>query len=965
VPLEAMTDAGILVDASGTILAVNVRAARMLGYEPAELRGLPVERLVPHSLQSAHVMRRAEYRDRPRARPMGVGITLSALRKDGSELPVEIALTPITGPDGSTHVLAALHALGRREEWYRSMFEGLAVGIVHSDATGAFLSVNGRFCELLGYTRAEAFALDLARVTHKDDLAGSLAARQRAMSGSAPEYQFDARLICKSGAVVWTHIITSIVRHADDAAAVHFISLVQDISAHRRAEEAHARMAAIVESSDDAIVGKTLEGIITSWNAGAARLFGYDAAEAMGRSITLIVPPDRLEEELRILKRLRAGERVRHFETVRRRKDGSLVDVSLTISPVLDAQGRIVGVSKIARDITERKLADLKIRHLNRVYAVLSRINGLIVRVRGRDELFREACRIAVEAGSFIVAWVGLVDRAANRVRILACHGADEDYINRIPVGLTDAGAPGTGLAACAVATGRPVISNDMAADERILLRAESAQRGILSMVYIPLIIDEQVIGMLALYSGEIGFFDDGEMRLLNELAGDIAFAMDHLDKARRADYLAYYDQLTGLANRQLFVERLSQNVLAARVAEREVVLVLADVERLRTVNESLGRRVGDAVLKLLAARLARATAAGQPARVSGDVFAFVLPGGGDRADLERTLGAMWREIFGKPFDVGGSELTVSARAGIAVFPRDGADAETLLSSAEDALRRAKDTAETNVFHAPEMAVQSAERRTLETRLRRALEQEEFVLHYQPKLELQSRKIVGVEALLRWQSPELGVVAPMKFVPLLEETGLILQVGAWALARAVGDHRRWIELGIAAPRVAVNVSPVQMRKRDFVDRVATALTGGAATPGIDIEITESLLMEDIEESIRKLGELRERGILTAIDDFGTGYSSLSYLAKLPVQALKIDRSFILAMSEDPDTMTLVQTIISLAHSLDLKVIAEGVETDEQAKLLRLLRCDEVQGYLFGRPLPFEEITALLAQRAGG
>jgi PAS domain S-box-containing protein/diguanylate cyclase (GGDEF)-like protein len=751
----------------------------------------------------------------------------------------------------------------------------------------------------------------------------------------------------------------NMVLRSPEGQVIGTASIGEDVTETRHAEEVRARMAAIVESSDDAIIGKTLEGIITSWNAGASKLFGYDAQETIGRSIALVLPPDRLQEEEEILQRLRRGERVAHIETVRRRKDGSLIDVSVTISPILDAQGRIVGASKIAHDITERKRAEVKIRHLNRVYAVLSSINGLIVRVRVRDELFREACRIAVEAGNFKLAWIGVVDRAERRVRIVASTGMDEDFINRIPLGIEDVGSRGSGLAGCAAAAGRPVISNDISKDERILLQVESAERGIRSVAHIPLLVGGEVVAVLALHAAETDFFDEAEMKLLQELAGDIAFAIEHIEKAAKADYLAYYDPLTGLANRTLFMERLSQFVLTAQSAREEVALVLVDVERLSTINESLGRHSGDALLKLLADRLSHVTGTSHSARIVSDLFAIVLRGAGDRGGLERKLAAMWEGVFGSPFQTGVIEVRISARAGIAIFPTDAADAEALLSCAEVALRKAKETGETRVFHAPEIAARSAEKRSLETKLRQALEQEEFILHYQPKLELQTRQIVGVEALLRWQSPDLGLIPPAKFIPLLEETGLIIEVGAWVMSRAVLDHRRWVERGIASPRVAVNVSPLQMHKHDFVGTVTAALTRGAEPPGIDLEITESLLMADIDENTRKLKELRERGVMIAIDDFGTGYSSLSYLAKLPVQALKIDRSFILSMSDDPDTMTLVQTIISLAHSLSLKVIAEGVESEEQSKLLRLLRCDEVQGYLFSRPLPFEQMTALL------
>jgi EAL domain-containing protein (putative c-di-GMP-specific phosphodiesterase class I) len=248
---------------------------------------------------------------------------------------------------------------------------------------------------------------------------------------------------------------------------------------------------------------------------------------------------------------------------------------------------------------------------------------------------------------------------------------------------------------------------------------------------------------------------------------------------------------------------------------------------------------------------------------------------------------------------------------------------------------------------------------SLENKLRHALENNEFVLHYQPKVDLETRRIVGVEALMRWQSPDLGLVPPLRFIPLLEETGMILDVGAWALRRAALDHQQWLRQNLVAPRIAVNVSAIQLRHRDFVAVVKEALREGVDPPAVDIEITESVIMGDLAATVDKLRAVRDMGLDIAIDDFGTGYSSLGYLSKLPVHSLKIDRSFIIAMGDDPDTMTLVSTIISLAHSLRLKVCAEGVETEEQAKFLRLLRCDEMQGYLISRPVPEGDLRALL------
>jgi EAL domain-containing protein (putative c-di-GMP-specific phosphodiesterase class I) len=305
--------------------------------------------------------------------------------------------------------------------------------------------------------------------------------------------------------------------------------------------------------------------------------------------------------------------------------------------------------------------------------------------------------------------------------------------------------------------------------------------------------------------------------------------------------------------------------------------------------------------------------------------------------------------------------MRIAVKVGIAIFPDDGANADTLIRNAEAALKKAKGGGDRYLFYAQEMTDRVAEKLTLESKLRGALEKDEFVLYYQPKVDVQTRQIMSVEALMRWRSPELGLVPPMKFIPLLEETGLILEVGTWALKCAARDHRGWVEAGLAAPRVAVNVSPIQLRQRDFVTAVEHALSGGVSPTGIDLEITESVIMKDIEGNIEKLKVIRALGVSIAIDDFGTGYSSLAYLAKLPVETLKIDRAFIVDMTEQADASLLVRTMISLAHSLRLKVVAEGVETEEQAKMLRLLGCDQMQGYFFAKPMPQEALMQLLTE----
>ncbi|MBI3041575.1 MAG: EAL domain-containing protein [Betaproteobacteria bacterium] len=477
----------------------------------------------------------------------------------------------------------------------------------------------------------------------------------------------------------------------------------------------------------------------------------------------------------------------------------------------------------------------------------------------------------------------------------------------------------------------------------------------------LPFIVSGEAAGVLVLHAGERGFFDEEEIKLLRELVGDIAFALDHLEKEQKLAYLAYYDSLTGLANRTLFLERVGQLVHAGAQRPRALALLLTDIERFKTINDSLGRTAGDELLKQVAQRTAKAVGdAGAVARVGADQFAVLLPDIRLEDELARIVEAHTRTVFGQPYRLHATELRVSAKAGIALFPADGDDAETLFKHAEAAVKKAKTSGERYLFYAPQMTARVAEKLALENKLRQGLEKEEFVLHYQPKVDLKTRKIAGVEALIRWRSPELGLVPPVQFIPLLEETGLILEVGSWAMNRASLDHCRWTEARLPAPRIAVNVSSIQLRQRDFVGTVERAIMEGIAPTGIDLEITESVVMEDVQGNIDKLKNVRGLGVRIAIDDFGTGYSSLAYLAKLPVHSLKIDRSFVITMLADPDTMSLFRTVIELAHSLKLTVVAEGVDSEDQANVLRLFGCDEMQGFLYSKPLPFEEMTTLLS-----
>ena len=962
--LAYMPDACLMVASDGGIVCVNGRAERLFGYESGELEGQALGLLIPDRFRKSHAGDVERYSERPRARGMGSGLSLSGLRKDGTEIPVDISLVPVQTDDG-VRILAAIRDISQSEERYRAVFEQVAVGVVHTGKDGRILNVNPKFCELSGYTRSETLTLDIRELIHPDDRERSVDARARLLRGETTAFEKDIRLIRRDGATTWARVTTSVIRDAGGR-PLHFLSVLHDITPQVLAEEerreTELRFRQVTENINEVfwLTDPSLNEIL--YISPAYETVWGRRSEDLYRSPREWMAAIHPEDRSRVSKAARAmqvgGVYEEEFRIVR--PDGAIRWIRDRGFPVRGEDGTVMRVAGISEDVTEQRRAEDGIRRLNRVYAVLSGINGLIVRASDRDLLLRDACRIAVNAGGFSVAWSGLFDPVSNEFRPVAWEGVDEQYMASVAETLRDPGR--SPFLERALRGKRPAISTDLEHDPDVRMKAEILARGSRAIVALPLVLGERAVGLLALHSRDPGFFDEEEMKLLLELAADISFALDHIEKADRVHYLALHDSLTDLPNRDLFRERLQQAIGVAARGDRRLALLAFDIERFRTINETLGRQAGDELLSRIAERARRHLGdENSMARIGPDQFAWVLPSVTSSDAIIRRIEERMRQILGEAFDLSGTSVRVSVKMGITVYPHDGSDADGLLRNAEAALRKAKSSGERFLFFAPEMTARAAEKLALDTQLRSALEREEFVLHYQPKIDLESRRIAGVEALLRWQSPDRGLLAAGEFVPLMEETGLILPAGTWALEQAVADRGRWLELGLAAPRVAMNVSALHLRQRGFVASLHEILARGSGSPGIDLEITETLVMEDIEKNIETLKAIRALGVDVAIDDFGTGYSSLAYLARLPANYLKIDRAFIATMLEDPNALTLVQTVISLAHSLRLKVIAEGVETEEQAKVLHLLRCDEIQGYLVGRPMPFDEMTRLLME----
>jgi diguanylate cyclase (GGDEF)-like protein len=656
---------------------------------------------------------------------------------------------------------------------------------------------------------------------------------------------------------------------------------------------------------------------------------------------------DMEREEHRLLRERNAAAVTRNRET----------QVVLIVGSALALLIAALSGWRVARDRTERKKAEDRLKILNRLYAMATGISASMVRVSDRTDLFNRACRTAVEHGEFEMAWIALVDPNENRIVPVAWAGHDEPVMSTIKAHFSSSEGTlqGNTLAARAIREKAAVISNDVQADESLIFGKMHAQSGVRSLAVFPLIVSDNPIGVFALYTSKPEFFDAAGLLLLTELAGNVAFAVDHLERQERLDRLANYDMLTGLANRRSFLERVTQYMLNAANDGHKMAVFLIDLERFKKLNDSLGRSAGDAMLKQVADWLAQnAENANLVARLDVDHFAVLLPKVMYESNVARVLEKTIAAFTKHEFSLNDAVYRMAVKIGVAVFPDDGTDADTLINNAEAALKKAKASRDRYLFYAQKMTETVAMSLGIENRLRRALEREEFVLHYQPKVNIVSGEVTGAEALIRWNDPVSGLTLPGRFIPILEETGLIHDVGRWALRKAMEDYQRWRNEGLPAVRIAVNVSPLQLRNQNFVAEIQQAVSVAPdAAAGLQLEITESVIMQDINHSIGSLLAIRALGVTIAIDDFGTGFSSLSYLAKIPVDTLKIDRSFVVEMASATGGLTLVSVIINLAHALKLNSVAEGVETEEQLRQLRLLGCDEMQGYLFGKPVPVE------------
>ena len=788
----------------------------------------------------------------------------------------------------------------------------------------------------------------------------------------ARELSPDTPFIFLSGTIGEERAIDALQRGAYDyvlksnmARLVPAVRRALDDASIRRARVAlEQQLRDIVATSQDWIWEHDRDGKFTFCSDSVRSTLGYAPEEMLGSNASQYIHPEDLAALDFAMHTLGPNQRTAaNLQARWRHRNGSYRWLERNMLALLGEAGKVTGFRGSERDFTERRRQEKHISRLTRVLKMLSGVNSAMVRIRQRREILVEACRLATAVGGYASAVVALIEPGTRTARPTAWSGSvDSQAAQQLTFSIAESAGDDTSVIGRVLRTGTALVCNDLQQlDMGLAARAPLMDSGFRSVVAYPLLVDRTPIGAMMLTAYDVGAVGDEESRMLRELVANLSFALQYLHKEDEVRFLSYFDPLTGLAKRGLFCERLVR-ALEPRIGRRGTPAVaVLDIEQLSTINDSFGRHAGDLLLQQVADRLKRHLDNTELlAHFGGGTFGLIMEAAGDEDEAVHWMQEQVVEVFRAPFVVDGRGIPVDVKCGFARYPDNGNDANALVQNGEAALRSAKSTGEKYLPHRLELSAAVVSRMTMEHRLRAAIDRQEFELHYQMKVDVRTRAIRGLEALVRWRDPEAGLVMPGTFLPLMETSGLIVPLGDWILRQAASDLRRWQVAGLAPGRVAVNISPVQLRRRAFADHLLD-LVGEWRNEsiGMDIEITEGVLIDDVSSAVSQLRVLRRSGVRVAIDDFGTGYSSLSRLAELPVDMLKIDRSFINGLTTSGQGRTVAETIIALGKAFDMITVAEGVETPEQFEMLAHLGCDQSQGYLHSRPLAAADIEPLL------
>lgn len=681
-------------------------------------------------------------------------------------------------------------------------------------------------------------------------------------------------------------------------------------------------------------------------NAAAVSHYRYSEIEFLNMTIRDILPEvERARLDLN-LQELANAQFEKAGSWTHCKRDGTLIDVEITSHPI-SFEGRACRFL-LAHDVTERLQAERKIARLSRIYALLSAINSMTTHTPNHADLFQETCHIAVKEGGFALAMICEIAPSAGAVYTRAWSAQCElDPVDFNPTAKPDADFVRWPWSVAAL-TGKPVIHNKMDGVVAPMPRSLGPCK-LGSLAALPINVDDRVVAVLVLFTRSEGVFDRQETRLLEELISDLTHAVKFHDTEQQLSYIAYYDPLTGLPNARLFQDRLTQLLNMAAPEHKSVTVILINVDRFFQFNDALGRHAGDTLLQKIGQRLATVMGSSPhcAARISNDTFALALPEQHHPTDAGTVLEQQLLPALMQPYDLQQQQLRISVRAGLALSPGDGIDTEMLFQHAEVALKNAKQSGNLYLYYAAQMNREHAAKLAMENELRQALEGGQFVMHYQPRVDLLSGRMTSAEALIRWRHPVRGLVGPNEFIGIAEETGIIMQLGDWIIDTVFAQQLSWRARGMDIVPVAINVSALQFVDGRIVHTLRRAFATHDLAPSfIEVELTESVVMNCPDEAAVHLNALKSLGIKLALDDFGTGYSSLSYLKRFPFDFVKIDRSFISDLTNSPEDVAIATAVIAMAHSMKMRVVAEGVETDGQLNYLRGLRCDEMQGFYF-------------------
>nr|WP_290223456.1 EAL domain-containing protein [Trichocoleus desertorum] len=827
------------------------------------------------------------------------------------------------------------------------------------------------FYRITDYTLDEMNALGgWVSLIHPEDLALTYPFAQN-ISANQPSV-LEYRIVTKSGAICWLRDYARPEWDAAQQRVGRILGAVKDITERKRAEEAlrqaEAKYRSIFENAVEGIFQTTTDGQYLTANPMLATIYGYDSPEELMVTLTdiqqqLYVDPSSRAEFMQLIQ---TQEAVWGFESQIYRKDGTVIWISENARTIRDDQGQLVGYEGTVEDITRRKQAEEELhkregllqgvaeatRHLltNTNYeAAIAEAIATLGAAAGVDRVYIYENHLHPVTAELAMSMRFEWTRSAIAPTIHQVHSQNQSYQE---FGLSRWYA--------ALSTGHSIsgITRDFPAAEQELLELDR----ILSILLVPILIDQH-------FWGYIGFDDcttercwsKSEESILIAMAASIGGALKREQAATTIRYQAFHDLLTGLPNRICFNNRLLPSLTQAQSSGQNVAVMFLDLDRFKTINDTLGHAVGDHLLQLSAQRIASCLREGDVvARWGGDEFTLLLP----NLSCPEAASKIARRVLEslKPaFNLEGHELYITSSIGIALYPQDGEDVPTLLRNADAALYKAKDQGRNNYqFYTTALNAQASARLELESGLHHALERGEFVVYYQPQVNLLNQQITCMEALVRWQHPELGLLDPQGFIPLAEENGLIVRIGEWVLQTACQQAKQWQQAGFVRSRVSVNLSARQFQQPELVEIVARTLAESQLAPEfLELEITETTVMQNADSTREVLHDLDKMGVSLAMDDFGAGYSSLGYLKKFPLHTLKIDQSFIRDLSISSQDAAIVSAVIALGQGLNLNVIAEGVETQAQLERLRSLQCQTIQGYLLSPPLAVPDATAFL------